>query len=80
MSIRISDKSLCNGELILKVLNFIIIGEEMFFELDNSRLGDFISTAVANGLVKSAFRKDGASEWSVKMDVKYLTGMIYDEE
>ena len=80
MRIRISDKSLRDGELTLKVSNFLATSQEMFFELDNGRLGDFIATAVAKGLVKSAFRKDGASEWSIKMDVKYLTGMIYDEE
>lgn len=80
MRIRISDKSLRDGELILKVSNFIVTGQEMFFELDNSWLGDFIATAVAKGLVISAFRKDGASEWAIEMDVKYLTGMIYDEE
>ena len=80
MRIRISDKSLCNGELTLKVSNFLATSQEMFFDLDNSWLGKFIATAVAKGLVKSAFRKDGASEWSIEMDVKYLTGMIYDEE
>ena len=80
MKIRISDKSLRDGELILKVSNFIATSQEIFFDLNNSWLGNFISTAVAKGLVKSAFRKDGASEWSIVMDVKYLTGMIYDEE
>lgn len=79
MRIRISDKSLRDGELTLKVSNFIVSGYKMFFNLDNSWLGNFISTAVAKGLVKSAFRKDGASEWSIEMDVKYLTGMIYEE-
>lgn len=80
MRIRISDKSLRDGELTLKVSNFIVTGYKMFFNLDNSWLGNFIATGVAKGLVKSAFRKDGASEWSIEMDVKYLTGMIYDEE
>lgn len=80
MRIRISDKSLSDGKLILKVSNFIVSGQEMFFELDNSWLGNFIATAVAKGLVISAIRKDGASEWAIEMDVKYLTGMFYDEE
>lgn len=80
MKIRISDKSLRDGKLILKVSNFIVTSQEMFFDLDNSWIGNFIATAGAKGLVKSAFRKDGASEWSIEMDVKYLTGMIYDEE
>lgn len=79
MRIRISDKSLRDGELTLKVSNFIVRGYKMFFDLDNSWLGNFIATAVAKGLVKSAFRKDGASEWSIEMDVKYLTGIIYEE-
>lgn len=79
MRIRISDKSLRDGELTLKVSNFIVSGYKMFFDLDNSWLGNFIATAVAKGLVKSAFRKDGASEWSIEMDVKYLTGIIYEE-
>lgn len=79
MRIRISDKSLRDGELTLKVSNFIATSQEMFFDLDNSWLGNFIATAVSKGLVKSAFRKDGASEWSIAMDVKYLTGMIYEE-
>lgn len=79
MRIRISDKSLRDGELILKVSNFIVSGYKMFFDLDNSWLGNFIATGVAKGLVKSAFRKDGASDWSIEMDVKYLTGMIYEE-
>lgn len=80
MRIRISDKSLRDGELILKVSNFIVSGYKMFFDLDNSWLGNFIATGVAKGLVKSAFRKDGDSEWSIAMDVKYLTGIIYEEE
>lgn len=79
MRIRISDKCLRDGELTLKVSNFIVTSQEMFFDLDNSWLGNFIATAVAKGLVKSAFRKDGDSEWSIVMDVKYLTGMIYEE-
>ena len=79
MRIRISDKSLRDGELTLKVSNFIVSGYKMFFDLDNSWLGNFIATAVSKGLVKSAFRKDGASEWSITMDVKYLTGIIYEE-
>lgn len=78
MRIRISDKSLRDGELTLEVSNFLTTSQEMFFDLDNRWLGDFIATAVAKGMVKSAFRKVGASEWSVTMDVKYLTGMIYD--
>ena len=78
MRIRISDKSLRDGELTLKVSNFIVTSQEMFFDLDNSWLGSFIATAVDKGLVKSAFRKDGASEWSIAMDVKYLTGLIYE--
>ena len=78
MRIRISDKSLRDGELTLKVSNFLATSQEMFFELDNGRLGDFIATAVAKGMVKSAFRKVGASEWSVTMDIKYLTGLIYE--
>lgn len=72
MRIRISDKSLRDGELTLKVSNFIVSGYKMFFDLDNSWLGNFIATAVAKGLVKSAFRKDGASEWSIEMDVLIL--------
>ena len=80
MRIRISDKSLYNGELILTVSNFGATSQEMYFDLDNKWLGNFIAKAVAKGLVKSAFRKDGASEWSIEMDVKYLTGMIYEEE
>lgn len=79
MRIRISDKSLKDGELTLSVSNFLITTDEMFFGLDNGRLCDFIAKAVANGMVKSAFRKDGASGWSITMDVKYLTGMIYEE-
>lgn len=78
MRIRISDKSLNNGELSLKVSNFIASSQEMYFDLDNRWLGNFIATAVAKGMVKSAFRKVGASEWSVTMDIKYLTGLIYD--
>lgn len=78
MRIRISDKSLNNGELSLKVSNFIASSQEMYFDLDNSWLGNFIATAVAKGMVKSAFRKVGASEWSVTMDIKYLTGLIYE--
>jgi hypothetical protein len=78
MRIRISDKSLNNGELTLKVSNFLVTSQEMFFDLDNRWLGNFLATAVAKGMVKSAFRKVGASEWSVTMDVKYLTGMIYE--
>lgn len=78
MRIRISDKSLYDGKLILNVSNFIVIGQEMFFDLDNSWLGNFIATAVAKGLVKSALRKDGNSDWAITMDVKYLTGMIYE--
>ena len=78
MRIRISDKSLNNGELTLKVSNFVVTSQEMFFDLDNRWLGNFLATAVAKGMVKSAFRKVGASEWSVTMDVKYLTGMIYE--
>ena len=79
MRIRISDKSLRDGELTLKVSNFLVTSQEMFFDLDNSWLGNFIATAVAKGLVKSAFRKDGNSNWAITMDVKYLTGMIYEE-
>lgn len=78
MRIRISDKSLNNGELSLKVSNFIASSQEMYFDLDNRWLGNFIATAVAKGMVKSAFRKVGASEWSVTMDIKYLTGLIYE--
>ena len=78
MRIRISDKSLRDGELTLEVSNFLATSQEMFFELDNGRLGDFIATAVAKGLVKSAFRKVGSSEWSLTMDIKYLTGLIYE--
>ena len=78
MRIRISDKSLKNEELSLNVSNFIASSQEMFFDLDNRWLGDFIATAVAKGMVKSAFRKVGASEWSVTMDIKYLTGLIYE--
>ena len=78
MRIRISDKSLKNGELSLNVSNFIASSQEMFFDLDNRWLGNFIATAVAKGMVKSAFRKVGASEWSVTMDIKYLTGLIYE--
>ena len=78
MRIRISDKSLNNGELTLKVSNFIAGSQEMYFDLDNRWLGNFLATAVAKGMVKSAFRKVGASEWSVTMDVKYLTGMMYE--
>lgn len=80
MKIRISDKSLRDGKLIFKVSNFIVTSKAMFFDLDNTWLGNFIATVAAKGLVKSAFRKDGASEWTIEMDVKYLTGMIYDEE
>ena len=78
MRIRISDKSLNEGELTLKVSNFIAGSQEMYFDLDNRWLGNFLATAVAKGMVKSAFRKVGASEWSVTMDVKYLTGMMYE--
>ena len=78
MRIRISDKSLRDGELTLEVSNFLTTSQEMFFDLDNSWLGTFIATAVAKGMVKSAFRAAGASEWSVTMDIKYLTGMIYE--
>lgn len=46
----------------MEVSNFVATTEEMYFELDNGRFGDFIVTAVATGLVKAAFR---------------LTGMIY---
>lgn len=79
MRIRISDKSLRDGELTLEVSNFMVTIEEMFFELDNGRLVDFIATAVAKGLIKAAFRKDNSSNWEITMDVKYLTGMIYVE-
>lgn len=78
MRIRISDKSLNNGELTLKVSNFVATSQEMFFDLENSWLGNFIATAVAKGIVKSAFRKDGNSNWAITMDVKYLTGIIYE--
>lgn len=78
MRIRISDKSLNNGELSLKVSNFIASSQEIYFDLDNRWLGNFIASAVAKGMVKSAFRKVGASEWSVTMDIKYLTGLIYE--
>ena len=79
MRIRISDKSRRNGELTLPVSNFIATSQEMFFDLDNSWLENFIATAVAKGMVKAAFRKDGNSNWAITMDVKYLTGMIYEE-
>ena len=78
MRIRISDKSLRDGELTLEVSNFLTTSQEMFFDLDNRWLGDFIATAVAKGMVKSAFRKDGGSNWAITMDVKYLTGLIYE--
>lgn len=78
MRIRISDNSLKDGELTLEVSNFLATSQEVFFDLDNSWLGVFIAPAVAKGMVKSAFRKAGASEWSVTMDAKYLTGMIYE--
>lgn len=78
MRIRISDKFLRDGELTLEVSNFVATSQEMYFELDNRRLGDFIATAVTKGMVKSAFRKDGNSNWAITMDVKYLTGMIYE--
>lgn len=78
MRIRISDKSLYDGELTLKVSNFIATSQEMYFDLDNRWLGNFISTAVAKGMVKSAFRKDETSNWAITMDVKYLTDMIYE--
>ena len=78
MRIRISDKSLKNGDLSLNVSNFIASSQEMFFDLDNRWLGNFLATAVAKGMVKSAFRSAGAAEWSVTMDIKYLTGMIYE--
>ena len=78
MRIRISDKALRDGELTLEVSNFLVTSQEMFFDLDNKWLGDFIATAVAKGMVKSAFRKVGASEWSVTMDINYLTGLIYE--
>lgn len=78
MRIRISDKSLRDGELTLKVSNFIAGSQEMFFDLDNRWLEGFIATAVAKGMVKSAFRKDGSSNWAITMDVKYLTGLIYE--
>ena len=78
MRIRISDKSLRDGELTLEVSNFLTTSQEMYFDLDNRWLGNFLATAVAKGMVKSAFRKVGASEWSVTMDVKYLTGMMYE--
>lgn len=80
MRIRISDKSLLDRELTLEVSNFSATSQEMSFDLDNKWLGNFIAMAVAKGMVKSAFREEGASEWSIKMDVKYLTGMIYEEE
>ena len=50
----------------------------MFYWNLVSELGTFIATAVAKGLVKSAFRKDGGSNWAITMDVKYLTGIIYE--
>lgn len=78
MRIRISDKSLRDGELTLEVSNFLTTSQEMYFDLDNRWLGSFIATAVAKGMVKSAFRAAGASEWSVTMDIKYLTGLIYE--
>lgn len=78
MRIIISDKSLRDGELTLEVSNFLTTSQEMYFNLDNRWLGNFIATAVAKGMVKSAFRAAGASEWSVTMDIKYLTGMIYE--
>lgn len=78
MRIRISDKSLYDGELSLEVSNFIATSSEMFFDLDNKWLGGFIATAVAKGMVKSAFRKDCNSDWAITMDVKYLTGMLYE--
>ena len=80
MRIRISDKSLLDREATLEVSNFSVTGQEMYFDLDNKWLGKFIAMAVAKGIVKSAFREEGASEWSIEMDVKYLTGMIYEEE
>jgi hypothetical protein len=52
MRIRISDKSLNNGELTLKVSNFLVTSQEMFFDLDNRWLGNFLATAVAKGMVK----------------------------
>ena len=78
MRIRISDKSLRDGELTLEVSNFLVTSQEMYFDLDNRWLGNFLATAVAKGMVKSAFRKVGASEWSVTMDIKYLTGLMYE--
>ena len=41
MRIRISDKSLRDGELTLEVSNFLTTSQEMFFDLDNRWLGDF---------------------------------------
>lgn len=79
MRIRISDKSLNNGELSLKVSNFIATSQEIYFDLDNRWFGNFIATAVAKGMVKSAFRKLGSTDWSVTMDINYLTGLIYEE-
>ena len=78
MRIRISDKSLRDGELTLEVSNFLTTSQEMYFDLDNRWFGNFLATAVAKGMVKSAFRAAGASEWSVTMDIKYLTGLIYE--
>lgn len=78
MRIRISDNSLYDGELTLEVSNFLAISQEMYFDLDNRWLGNFLATAVAKGMVKSAFRAAGASEWKVTMDIKYLTGLIYE--
>lgn len=78
MRIRISDKSLYNGELTLTVSNFIATSQEIYFDLGKEWI-DFIATAVANGMAKSAFRKDGNSDWAITMDVKYLTGMSYEE-
>ena len=78
MRIRISDKSLNNGELSLKVSNFIASSQEMYFDIDNRWFGNFIATAVAKGMVKSAFRKVGSTDWSVTMDINYLTGLIYE--
>ena len=78
MRIRISDKSLRDGELTLEVSNFQVTSQEMYFDLGNRWLGNFLATAVAKGMVKSAFRSAGAAEWSVTMDIKYLTGMIYE--
>lgn len=31
-----------------------------------------------SGMIKSAYRKDGNSDWAITMDVKYLRGMIYE--